>query len=147
MFYQIIKHLHSGFRWLVITALLLSIILSIFKLIKKRSYTPSDRIISMIASELTHIQLLIGAIVYFISPKVIFSTTSFTHPVSRFYLVEHVTAMIIAITLITIGYILSKKAVDDTKKFRQIVIFYSIGLILLLVFIPWPFQNYGAWWF
>jgi hypothetical protein len=66
----------------------------------------------------------------------------------RFYTMEHLVGMLIAIALITIGYSKSKRAATDAKKFGAIATFYLIGLILILASIPWPFrENLGGSWF
>jgi membrane protein DedA with SNARE-associated domain len=67
--------------------------------------------------------------------------------VLRFYLVEHIALMLVAIILITVGYVKAKKKSDPVKKNRTILIYYAIGLILILVSIPWPFRGLGAGWF
>ena len=65
----------------------------------------------------------------------------------RFFTVEHLVGMLIAITLITIGYSRAKRHSTDLKKFRATFWFYLIGLIVILLSIPWPFQGYGTGWF
>jgi hypothetical protein len=45
--------------------------------------------------------------------------------------------MLIGIILITVGYIKAKKPGDDARRFRTVIIFYGLGLILILSRIPW----------
>ncbi len=96
---------------------------------------------------MAHFQLLIGIALYFTSPKVVFSASSMKDAVLRFFLVEHPAMMILAIILITIGYVKANKAEDDLKKSRLLMIFFTSALILILAAIPWPFLNYGGKWF
>lgn len=56
---------------------------------------------------------------------------------SRFWKVEHIGVMIIAIALITVGRIRTKKLQDDVRKHKAAVIFYGISLLLILSRIPW----------
>jgi len=65
---------------------------------------------------------------------------------ARFFTVEHISMMILAIILISIGYISAKKAVDGSRKFKKTFIFFLIALLLVLVAIPWP-PKHGASWF
>ena len=65
----------------------------------------------------------------------------------RFYGMEHILVMIIAIVLVTIGHGKAKRALDVTKKHKTIILYYSIGLLLILASIPWPFRKLGAGWF
>lgn len=60
--------------------------------------------------------------------------------VMRFWLVEHLIGMLIGITLITVGRISAKKATEDSAKFKKIAIFFTIGIIVILASIPWPFR-------
>jgi membrane protein DedA with SNARE-associated domain len=79
--------------------------------------------------------------------KVVFSATSMKDSLTRFFLVEHLALMIIAIVLITIGYIKSDREDDMMKKQKLLLIYYTIALILILVAIPWTFRALGAGWF
>jgi membrane protein DedA with SNARE-associated domain len=94
-----------------------------------------------------HLQLIMGLILYFISPKVKFFEGWMKDAVYRFYGMEHLAGMLIAVVLITIGYSKSKRAKTAAEKFQPIKIFYLIGLIIILASIPWPFRAYlgGAW--
>ena len=138
-------HFHSGWRWVVLLALIVAVI-NAFKN-KNKPFEPGGKKAALYALVASHIQLLIGFVLFFTSPKVVFSGSAMRDEVLRFFLVEHNTLMIIAVLLITIGYSRSKKAHEDFKKFKAIRIFYLIGLILILVGIPWPWQNYAAGWF
>jgi membrane protein DedA with SNARE-associated domain len=66
---------------------------------------------------------------------------------SRFFLVEHTSMMILAIVVISVGYIRAKKIAPEKQAFKRIFWAYLIGLILILASIPWPFMGYGTRWF
>ena len=146
--YNGLTHAHSGLRWFLLIALLYAIFNAFRKWQSGAAYTESDRKAGLFAFIFSHIQLLIGLVLYFISPKVgSFSAEVMREPVSRFFTVEHMSMMILGIILISIGHIRAKKQTDSTKKFKTTFIFYLIGLIVILSRIPWPFQQYGASWF
>ncbi len=145
--YSLLSHAHSGLRWFVLITLLVAIINAIGKTKGNHSFTKRDIRLALMALVFTHTQFLLGLILYFISPKVVFSADSMSNDVLRFFLVEHIFIMLIAVLLITIGYSRAKRAIDEGKKFRNILVFYLLGLILILAGIPWPFQNYGTSWF
>ncbi len=68
--------------------------------------------------------------------------------VMRFWMVEHIFGMVIGIALITIGRIAAKKATEDKAKFKKIAVYFSIGLLIILATIPWPFREFlGRGWF
>ena len=55
----------------------------------------------------------------------------------RLLALEHPVMMIIAITLITIGWSKHKKKTTSTAKFKTFAIFYGLALLLILSRIPW----------
>ena len=144
--YNGLVHAHSGLRWIVLI-LLLAAIFNAFSKKNSGSYSEGDRKLALFAMISTHVQFLIGIILYFISPLVVFAGESMKNTVLRFYLVEHILLMLIAIALITVGHSKSKKATDAAAKFKAISVFYLIALILILAAIPWPFRIEGAGWF
>ena len=147
MIYLILKHSHSGLRWLVLLLLLIVVFNSFYKLIAKKSFQLIEREIALISMGITHIQVLVGLILYFLSPNVIFSASSMSNDLQRFFLVEHVSLMILAAVSITLGYGLSKRASTDRGKHLRLSLFYLLGLLLILAAIPWPWMPYSAGWF
>ena len=143
--YPGLVHAHSGLRWIALILLVVAVITAIAGWQGRNSYTEGNRKIYLFTLIAIHTQLVLGLILLFISPKVNFSMMS--EKLYRFYIVEHTVGMLLAITLITIGYSRSKRATDATTKHRLIGIFYGLGLLLILVSIPWPFRIMGAGWF
>ena len=143
---EILVRAHSGLRWVVLALM----IYAIFNALRKKDfYAKSDRLLNMFAMVSLHIQLVIGVFLYFTSAKVSFveGWMSEKTGILRFYGMEHITLMIIAIILVTIGHAKAKRASEPAKKHKTILLFYAIGLILILASIPWPFRQLGAGWF
>lgn len=140
--YSGLVHAHSGLRWIALVLLVVASLVAISKWLGRSGYTDGNRKLYLFTLIAVHTQLILGLVLYFISPKVNFGLLS--EKVYRFYTVEHTTGMLIAIILVTVGYSLSKRAIDTTKKQRLIGIFYGIGLLLILASIPWPGRNLGA---
>ncbi len=140
--YNMVKILHSYWAYLVLLILVLAIINSIVKLASKKEYEAKDFRIALFALIVSHIQLLLGFILYFVSPRFsLFSESGMgeimKNSVDRLYLVEHPLINIIAIVLITIGYSKHKKKLLSNAKFKTISVFYAIALVLFLSRIPW----------
>ena len=136
-----IKTLHSYWAYLVILILIAAVINALIGLFGKKEYGAKDFRVSLFTLIVSHIQLLIGLILYFVSPKfeqwsIMGSEVMKTAGV-RLYLVEHPLINIIAIVLITIGYSKHKKKLTSISKFKTILIFYILGLVCLLSRIPW----------
>ena len=138
---EIIVRAHSGLRYVVLGLLIAAIFVAYGKWNQKAEATSKVYLFALIS---VHVQLLLGFALYFWSPKVNFSLIK--DKFYRFYSVEHLTGMLIAIVLITIGYSLAKRTLNASKH-RKILIYYGVGLLLILVSIPWPFRNLGAGWY
>jgi hypothetical protein len=145
--YSFLLHIHSGLRWIAILILIMSIANAIHKLSKKSRSNTKDCIFNRLALIMMHLQLVFGLVLYFISPKVIFEFSSMQDKILRFFLVEHISLMVIAIILVTIGYIRADRAVTEIKRYKNIIIYYSIVLLIILAAIPWPFRELGGGWF
>ncbi|HAZ23478.1 MAG TPA: hypothetical protein DCY95_01310, partial [Algoriphagus sp.] len=103
-------------------------------------FTEKDRKIAMVAFILAHTQLLVGLILYFVSPvgfSLLTSGGAMSDPAARLTALEHPLINIIAIVLISIGYIRAKKLQSDRARFRSVYMMYAIGLVLILSRIPW----------
>jgi len=145
--YNALLHAHSGLRWVA----LILLVTAIFNAVKGKSsgeYLKKDKMINLFAMILLHTQLLIGLVMYFQSPKVQFSQGWMKDPMLRFYGMEHLLMMVIAIVLVTIGRKKAEKADAPIVKHQKIVVWYTIALILILAAIPWPFRAaLGGQWF
>ena len=134
--------LHSYWAYLVLAVLLIATLNALLGLLNKKEYNAKAFRISLFALIVSHIQLLIGLLLYFTSPR--FETWGelgmggvMKDAVQRLYLVEHPLVNIIAVALITIGYSKHKKKLTSAPKFKTISIFYLIALVLFLSRIPW----------
>jgi uncharacterized membrane protein len=140
-------HLHSFLRWIALLAIITAFVRSLLGLLHKSAYSPLDKKLSLTSLISTHIQLLIGFILYFVSPIVSAGLAdmggAMKDPSLRFWTIEHISVMIIAIIFITLGYSLSKRAVNDSDKHKKVALFFGLGLLLILIRIPWPFMEIG----
>jgi NADH:ubiquinone oxidoreductase subunit 2 (subunit N) len=141
--YSFIQKFHSGWAYLALLLLVFAVLNSFLGMSSKRGFTAKDRKIALFGLIATHIQLLVGLILYFVSPLGSASFGEMKNAALRLTSLEHPLTNIIAIVLITIGWSKHKKAETDTAKFKSIAIFYGIGLLLILSRIPWSlwFKN------
>ncbi len=146
--YTGLLHTHSFLRWILLILLVMTILRSYNGWKSKRSFTPGDKKLTLFTLIFAHVQLLIGFLLYMVSPSVQMALADMGAAMKdrmlRFWAVEHITVMIIAILIITIGNAMAKRAVNDTDRFKKIFIYFSIGLILILISIPWPFVQTGV---
>ena len=140
--YTTLQTIHSYWAYLTLLLLLAAVVNAIIGWTGGKAFLPRDRKISLFGMVVTHIQLLLGIILLFVSPYLTQASELgmgevMGNSLLRLYLVEHPTINILAVVLITIGWSRHKKQATDTAKFKSIGIFYVLGLIFLLSRIPW----------
>lgn len=144
-------HLHSALRYVVLIMLIYSVFKAYTAYSNGQAYNKSNDKLFVITMILVHTQLLIGLFMYFMSPTVQTALADMGAAMKdktlRFVAVEHTLGMLIAIALITIGRIKSKKKATDTAKYKTIFTYYGLGLLIILLSIPWPFRGLGYGWF
>jgi NADH:ubiquinone oxidoreductase subunit 2 (subunit N) len=133
-------HLHSSLPYIFLPLLLISLVIFWIKRGKKAEFGKNDKRLALFTLILSHLQLVIGLLLYFIGPKGFdyLSQEGFMkNSIARFYAVEHISVMILGIVLITIGYSGAKRRTESSAKFRHLALFYSLGAVLILSRIPW----------
>lgn len=142
---EILQIVHSYFAYAVLAILVLAVLNAISGLMGNKMFTiEKDYRVSLFALILSHIQLVLGLILYFVSTNGLKAIQEFgmggMNSAARLLAVEHPFINIIAIVLITIGWSRHKKFLEGKKKFKSIAVFYGLGLVLILSRIPW-----GQW--
>lgn len=138
--YTGIQHLHSGVAYLALLALAGVFIYALIGALSGREFSEKDRKIALIAFILCHIQLLVGIILYFISPlgfEMLSAEGTMKDAGARLVALEHPIMNILAIIIISVGYIRAKKLSVSKARFRSIYMAYGVGLVLILWRIPW----------
>lgn len=134
---DILVTLHSYNRYLILAALIFVLFRSYSGWLGRKSFENADDKGSLALLILSHLQLLIGLIQYAFTST--WTQTAFADfgaamkdPMQRYFAVEHILAMIIAITLIQLGRTFSKKATDAAEKHRKLAIYTSIAFLLIV---------------
>lgn len=134
--------LHSIVRYFVLIFLLIVIVKSLMGWLNKSEYKKIDDKLSLWLFISTHTQLLLGLILYFVSPIVIFSGASMKDSVARYWLVEHSTGMLIAIVLITVARISAKKLADPAAKHKRLFLFNFFALLIIIGIIAMSHRGF-----
>jgi hypothetical protein len=129
-------HLHNFLRWVILIAILVAIV----QLLLKKDALKVSKILLISA----HSTLVLGLYQYFFnkrgfgfdSIKANGMAAVMKDSVARFWAVEHIFSMLLAITLITIGHVKYKKGGAP----KTTLILYIIALLLIFAAIPWPFR-------
>lgn len=128
-------HTHSGLRYIVLLALLIVIVKSIEGYANKRPFKKLDDKLSLVLLITTHLQLVFGFVLYFVSPLVQFNSTTMKDATSRYWAVEHLVGMLAAIVLITVARITSKRLSEPQAKHKRLAIFNTIALVIIIIII------------
>ncbi len=139
--YEILLPAHNLLRWVFLAAALYTIFRAMKGSLNQSPFGKDDNTAGAIFLASAHTQLLVGLILWFISNPVQTAmadmAASMHNPETRKLLLEHPLTMIIAVAIIQIGRIKSKKAYADLDKHKRCLWYYSIALILVLIRIPW----------
>ncbi len=142
--YPTLLALHSWFRWLVLASLLFALIRAYLGWLRKKPFTKFDDSVRNFSATIANLQMMIGLFLYFISPIVNYFYHHFQEAVHdrqvRFFGMEHITMMLIAVTVISVGSTKAKLKSPDPAKFKTMAIWYTIGLLIIFFSIPWAFS-------
>ncbi|MCH9661710.1 MAG: hypothetical protein K0U54_12470 [Bacteroidetes bacterium] len=144
--YSTLQFIHSYWAYLVVFVVVIATINALAGFFGKKEYQPKDFRLALFALIVTHLQLLIGLILFFVSPNGLQAISNNGMGVvmkdsqMRLLAIEHPIIMLLITALITIGYSKHKKKLVSTPKFKMLAIFYTIATIFMLSRIPW-----GQW--
>lgn len=141
---QGLLHLHNLLRWVVLLFALLVIIRSMMGMSSNTTFTAGDRKAALFLMISTDLQLLLGLALYYLKGWVTVLSNGgdvMSNKYNRFFAVEHLAGMLIAIILIHIGYSASKKALVDRVKHKKLFWFTLIAVLIIIITIPWPFRE------
>lgn len=139
--YEILLFTHSWLRWVALV-LFAIVLFSSFQGLGGKTYQKKDKTLATSLIGTLHLQLVVGLLLYFVFSPI--TTTALDNMkmamkvgAVRYWAVEHIVVMIVAVAIAQIGSIRVKKTSSDKKKFRLQAIFYGIALVLILSRIPW----------
>ena len=142
--YQVFVSLHNLLRWVVLILLVVTIVKTLIGMTSSKPFTAGDKKSGLFLMISAHIIFLIGLIQWLFGPWGLQLIRSYgmgpvmKNSVYRYWTVEHITGMLIAIVLITVGRGVGKKNISDKSKHTRTFWFYLIALIIIMAIIPWP---------
>ena len=139
--YSILLTIHSDWRWLVLLSAVFAVAVAAAGLARQLPFTPVARWASLGFIAAMDVQLLLGIVLYFISPimqvaRMDMAAAMKQHDL-RFFAVEHVTLMLLAVILAHVGSFRVKRALTDVGRYRNMLGWYIGSLVLILGGMPW----------
>lgn len=144
--YLLLLTLHGIVRWMVLFFLLYSIFHAFRGYMGERPFTAADDVVRHWTATVAHIQLVLGMGLYVISPivrSVVAGQITDGMNDGFFFRYIHIGMMLSGIVLLTIGSAKAKRIKVDKDKFRTIIIWYLLALLIMLLAIPWPFSPFS----
>jgi hypothetical protein len=144
--YQYLLVFHSAFRWLVLGSLLLAIYKAYTGYLQKRTFISADNAIRHWTATIAHMQLIIGVILYIKSPVTQYFWSNFSENIKNlnvaFFGLYHFLLMLTSVVLVTIGSALAKRKSTDQEKFKTMLFWFSLTLLIIFIAIPWSFSPF-----
>ena len=144
--YPIVLVIHSWVRWLTLVAAVGATLAAVMGRVQSE-HSPADRwgLFMMMALD---IQMLLGLALYLgLSPNMgpILSDfgAAMRDPATRFWAVEHISAMFGAVILAHVGRVLARKAATPTAKRARLIVCFGLATVLIILGTPWPGRPGG----
>ena len=142
--YAPLLHTHSLLRFFVLLLLVAVVIKAFLGMNGKKPFGKIDNLLGLSLFSVTHTQLLVGLVLYFSSSFVVFSSETMKDSSLRYWTVEHITLMLIAVALITVARISSKKMYDDAARHKRMFVFNALALVIILMAIAMSKRGFFA---
>lgn len=146
--YNSLVFCHSILRWLVLISLIYSIYRASKGYFQNLKFSKADNLIRHWTATIAHIQLIVGVLLYTQSPVIKYFWRNFNEAITdidaAFFGLLHLILMLSAIVVLTAGSSLAKRKEIDKKKFKTILIWFSIALAIIFIAIPWPFSPIAS---
>jgi hypothetical protein len=136
-----IKSIHGLIAYLFLISTVTFVIFSLISFLKKSDFRKTNMTLVKLAFISSHLQLALGLLLWW-SQGYLSQLSQDTKSVMgdkalRILAVEHPVTNILAIALITIGFISIKKSALDQTKHLKGIIYFGIALLLILSRIPY----------
>ena len=140
MLYTSLLTIHSVVRWALLILYVAMLFRAAYGFHWQKNFGKADNVLLRSTTSVAHLQLIIGITLYFVSPIVDYFLHNFGAAVGqkqfRFFGMEHGVMMLLSVVLITIAGAKAKRKPDSSAKFKTIVIWYVIALLLMLGGLP-----------
>lgn len=135
--HAILNTIHSYNRYLLLAALLFVLFRSVSGWLGKKPFEKADSAAGGALVGLAHLQLLIGLIQYFFTSmrtKAAFADmgAAMKDPWLRYFAVEHIAAMLLAVVLIQLGRTFSKRKAEGVDKHKTVAIYTGIAALIIV---------------
>ena len=139
---------HSVIRWLLAVGLMYSVFRAARGYFFNKTFSKIDDSLRHWTATVAHIQLILGVILYIKSPIIKFFYDDYelakeNHEII-FFAGIHSVCMLIAVVILTVGSAMAKRKKQHRDKYKTMLVWFSITLLIILLAIPWPFSPLAS---
>jgi len=136
--YTFLLDLHNLLRWVIVIVGVIAVATALRGAFARAAWTGQQNALGRLFTISVDVQLLVGLLLYFVfSPITTGAFADFGAAMqndhTRFFLVEHLPLMVIAIALVHVGAARARKL----NSARPAAIFYTVAMVLMVIAIPW----------
>lgn len=139
--YLFLVGLHNLLRWVIVLGGLYALVGAVRGLATNAAWTGADRRAGLIFTSSLNLQFLLGLLLYVVSPLTRSAMADMGAAMAnsqlRFFAVEHVVTMLLAVVAAQVGYSTARRAADDRARFVRATIGYAVAGLLIVVGVPW----------
>ena len=139
--YLFLTGLHNLLRWLVVLGGVVAIVVMVRGLFAGGTWGMVERLSGTVFVRLLDLQIVLGVVLYVISPIVRAGLrdmgAAMSNDVLRFFTVEHTLIMLLAVAAAEVGFGLARRAATDRAKFMRASIGFVLSGLLISYGIPW----------
>lgn len=134
-------------RWVILILAVIAVFRALTGITSRKPFTGTDKKIGTFLMIAAHTTFVIGLYQWLAGDwglntiRTLGMGQVMKNSIYRFWAIEHITGMFIAIALITIGRRVGKTNLTDKIKHRKTLSFYLIALLIILITVPWPFRK------
>lgn len=145
--YMWMNYMHSILRWFILLFLVIAIVKSLQGMFMRKSFGVSDKRVGLFLLIASHTTILIGFYQWIVGSWGLKNIQNLGMSIVmkdaalRFWAVEHIAGMLIAVVLITMGKRVGKLSITDQSKHKRSFWLYIIALVIIVGSIPWPFRE------
>ena len=137
---------HSLLRWVVLGTAVFALWRAVTGASSRRIWTSTDENAGKYFVLFLDLQVLIGLVLYVgLSPMTQAAFQDFGgamgNSVLRFWAVEHIAGMLVAVALVHIGRVRARRVLLPGARHRTLVTFFGLALLAMAITIPWPFMS------
>ena len=145
--YNFVLILHSWIRWIALVAGMGATIAAFNARAQKAALGRADRwgVALMAALDL---QMLLGLLLYLVlSPTMQEILQNFSAAMqdraARFWAVEHLSTMLVAVMLVHVGRVLARRAATPQAKRTRLLLCFGVATLAMIAATPWPGLSNG----